>query len=158
MNMTNCEVCTPFQTFPLSLKQSCFKLVQHFYNWWFKVCWSSMCIFVPDPKNPTVLETWYWWAEDGTSIDVNEQRQHLRDFSAVEEIAVLIVLGFVSAGPQGLYTIWASTDEGLMRTAAGRAPLISGPAWLQSAAYTCGLKIITLIMCLWPSGLSDDLG
>lgn len=37
----------------------------------------------------------------GTSIDVNEQKQHLRDFSAVEEIAVLIVLGLVSARPGG---------------------------------------------------------
>lgn len=37
----------------------------------------------------------------GTSIDVTEQKQHLRAFSAVDEMAVLIVLGLVDAGPRG---------------------------------------------------------
>lgn len=67
MNMTSCEVCTPFQTFPVSpLKKSSFKLVQHFNIDGSKCAERSiLCIFVPDPKNPTVLETWYWWAEEG---------------------------------------------------------------------------------------------
>lgn len=65
MNETNCDVCTPFQTSLLSLtKRFWFKLEQHLYNRWVKMCW-MLCIFVPDSKNPTVLETWYWWEEEG---------------------------------------------------------------------------------------------
>lgn len=45
----------------------------------------------------------------------------------MEEIVVLIVLGLVSAGPTGSVNHMGFTDEGLMRTAAGRAPLILGP-------------------------------
>lgn len=63
----------------------------------------------------------------GTSVDVNEQRQHLRDFSAVEEIAVLIVLGLVSVEPTGSVNHMGFTDEGFTHAAAGRAPLILEP-------------------------------
>lgn len=91
------------------------------------VCCVFLCL-IPKTRLP--------WKPDtderrrGTSIDVNEHKQHLRDFSAVEEIAVLIVLGLVSAGPGGSVNHVGFTDEGcsLAHTAAGGAHLITGLA------------------------------
>lgn len=67
------------------------------------------------------------------SIDVNEQKQHLRDFYREEEIAGLIVLGSCPWSPEGFVNhVNSGADEGLrapFRHAAVRAPLIiwSGP-------------------------------
>lgn len=65
-----------------------------------------------------ILKTRLPWKPDtderrrGTSIDVNEQKQHLRDFYTVDEMAVLIVLGLVDAGPRGPVNHVGFTNEG----------------------------------------------
>lgn len=108
-------------------------------------------------------------------IDVNEQKQHLRDFYRKEEIAGLIVLGSCPWSPEGFVNhVNSGVDEGLrapFRQAAVRAPLIiwSGPdcrgaggryirrvrgqapfqlTGLLRLQHTCGLKIDSLLMCI----------
>lgn len=58
---------------------------------------------VPNPNNPTVLETWYSRGGElkKKSIDVNEQPLHLRDFYCEEEIAWLF-WGRVRGAQRGL--------------------------------------------------------
>lgn len=131
---------------------------------------------VPNPNNPTVLETWYSGGGKGKiSLDVNGQTLYLRDLYREEEIAGLIVLGSCLWSPEGFVNqVNSGTDEGIgapFRQAAVRAPLIiwSGPdcsgaggryirrVWgrdpfqltgLLRLQHTFGLKIDSPLLCI----------